>query len=285
MTFIPGDTPLLATIGEEGVHVWDLAKREVIRHLDTDGEDPAALTCSPDGRLLVVCEGNHPTMIRLWNWSKDRVVKEIDGGSQVQCAVFSPDGRSLAIGGYRLARAALDFSVRRLRVSTWKPQWLLRGHRNQTGFLAFSPDGSLLASAAADKKAILWDLSSREAVVSVAHQTVAWGVAFSGDGSVLATTGGKTIKLVDTVKRKVLRGPLQGHTKEVRGITFAPDGRTLVSVGEDGTVRWWNVQTREAVRVRDWGLGALHCIGFSSDGTLGAAGSEEGQVVVWDVDE
>src|SRR5262245_9137634 len=285
MTFIPGDKPLLATAGNEGVRVWNLTTREVIQHLDTNDEDPSALTCSPDGRLLVLCQGKYPTMIRLWDWAKNRVVKEIDGGYQVQCAIFSPDGKSLAIGGYRAGRPVIDYSVRRLRVASWQPQWLLRGHTDQTGFLTYSPDNTLLASAAADKRAILWDLKKREAVVSVKHQTVAWGVAFSGDGSLLASTGGKTIKLVDTVKRKELRGQLRGHSRDVRGIAFAPDGQTLVSVAQDGTVRWWDVGTRKSSRVLDWGLGPLHCIGFSSDGTLGAAGSAAGHIVVWDVDE
>lgn len=284
MTFIPGATPLLATAGTEGVRVWDLTARKEIRHLPTDEEDCSSLASSPDGRWLVVCQGDDPTMIRVWEWAKNRIVKEIDGGLRVQCAVFSPDGESLAIGGYRDGRSEIDFSVRRLRVATWSPQRLLRGHENQTGFLAFTRDGSMLASGAADQTATLWDLRTREAVVTVKHPTVVWGVAFSDDGSLLATTGGKNIKLIDTAKRKELRGMLRGHTQEVRGLTFAPDGRTLVSAAEDGTVRWWNPLARESLRVVDWGLGRLHCIGFSSDGTLGAAASAAGQVAVWDVD-
>lgn len=285
MTFIPGEKPTLATGGHEGVRVWDLTSRKEIRHFDTGGEDLSSLTCSPDGRLLVLCIGEHPTMIRLWDWAKDKLEKEIDGGSKVQCAVFSPDMKTLAVGGYRTLRTGSDYSVRRLRAATWSPQRLLHGHTYQVGFLAYSPDGSLLASGAADKNARLWDVKTREALVTLEHETVVWGVAFSGDGSVLATTGGRRIKLINVAKRKVVRGQLRGHAGDVYGITFAPDGRRLVSVGKDGTVRWWDVRRREALRVLDWGLGCLHCIGFSPDGTLAAAGSAAGHIVVWDVDD
>jgi len=285
MTFIPGEKPLLATAGDDGVRVWNLTSRETISYLDTGENEPSSLTCSPDGRLLVLTQGNRPTFIRVWDWNRNRVVKEIDGGTHAQCALFSPDQTTLAIGGYRFTRSRVDYSVRRLSASTWRPQRLLQGHEDQTGFLAFSPNGDFLASGAADKGAILWDLKTREALLTVQHQKVVWGVAFSGDGSLLATTGGRTIKLVDVAKRKVIRGQLRGHTKDVFGITFAPDGRTLVSVGGDGTVRWWDVRKREATRILDWGLGKLHCIAFSSDGTLAAAGSAAGQIVVWDVDD
>lgn len=178
MTFVPGEKPILATAGKDGVRVWDLTTRESIRHLDTAGKNPASLTCSLNGQLLILSQGKDPTIIRLWDWNKDRVVKEIDGGTRVQCALFSPDQKTLAIGGYRLLSSRVDCNVRRLSVATWKPQRLLRGHTSQTGFLAFSPNSKFLASGAEDKEAILWDLKTGEALLTIQHQTAVWGVAY-----------------------------------------------------------------------------------------------------------
>jgi WD40 repeat protein len=285
MTFIPGPKSILATVGVEGAHVWDLATRRVLRRLETNDNDIQCITCSPDGRLLVISQGKNPSTLRLWDWRADRVEKAIAGGTMAQIALFSPDGATLAIGGYRHTPDGGDYYIRRLRVGTWSPQRLLRGHYQQTGFLAFSPDGELLASGAADGYAILWDLSRCEPLVKVKHPTVVWGVVFSPDGKLLATSGGRTIKLIDVANRKLLRGTFRGHKKEVYGIAFTVDGRWLASVGGDGIVRLWDPQTRLAGRAFDWGLGSLHCIAFSPDGMLAAAGSAAGHVVVWDVDD
>ncbi len=285
MAFLPGDAPLLATLGEDGARVWDLRERTAVRRLDDIGAHPASISPSPDGRLLAVCADEGPATIRLWDWRAGRVEANLPGGDKVQCAVFSPDGRTLAFGGYREGRSGMDYSVRRLRAPGWKPQRLLRGHEDQTGFLAFSPDGRMLATGAADQSVILWGLSSREPLASVGHPTLVWGVAFSPDGRLLATTGGKTVKLFDVARLKPIRRQLSGHKKEVRGIAFSPDGATLASVALDGMVRLWDLPSRKARRVLDWGLGPLHCIGFSHDGMLAAAGAADGRVVVWDRDE
>ena len=72
--------------------------------------------------------------------------------------------------------------------------------------MAFSPDGTLLASADADGTVRLWNPATRQAP----------------------------------------RAPLPPVTGGVNGVAFSPDGTLLASADDDGTVRLWNPATRQA---------------------------------------
>jgi WD40 repeat protein len=285
MAFVPGAEPLLGTAGEEGIRLWDLARRKMVHEISGHDDTVSSLAFSPDGRQLVACRGEHPTVVRVWDWRQDKILFEYDGMSMVQCAIFSPDGKDLAVAGYNWNGPwERRNAIRRFNLETGGQRRVLLGHDQQVGFLDYSPDGRLLASGAADRQTILWDLKSRQALARFTHPKIVWGIAFSPDGQTLATTGGSTIKLIDVPKRRARRGQLRGHTDTVYGLAFAADSRTLASVGGDGTVRLWDITSRKARKVLDWGLGKMHCVGFSPDGLLAAAGSENGTIVVWDLD-
>jgi WD40 repeat protein len=75
-----------------------------------------------------------------------------------------------------------------------------------------------------------------------------------------------------------------GGRKTIRDLAFHPSGKYLAIVGNDRTVRLLDVGSWKPVKQYAWKLGHLYAVAFSPDGTLAAAGGENGQVVVWDVD-
>src|SRR5262245_33350053 len=77
---------------------------------------------------------------------------------------------------------------------------------------------------------------------------------------------------------------LKGHTLFVRAVDFTPDARTAMTAASDGLVRFWDAATGKQTRVFDWKIGKLSSAAFSPDGLTCAAGGENGQIVVWDVD-
>ncbi|VAW31616.1 High-affinity carbon uptake protein Hat/HatR [hydrothermal vent metagenome] len=115
---------------------------------------------------------------------------------------------------------------------------IFSGHDGAVNDIAFSGDGSLLATASSDGTAQLWDVRSGEALrVFSGHSGPVLSVSLNGDGSRLATGSvDRTIKLWDTTTGQVRRTFL-GHTSTVSAVAFAPDGMSIASGSADRTAR------------------------------------------------
>ena len=110
--------------------------------------------------------------------------------------------------------------------------------------LAFSPDGSLLASTSLLEHHVrLWDLKTRRVSrLLTGHARSVNSVAFSPDGSLLATAGNDGVLGLWKVETGRRRATLAGHALSLRTVAFSPDGRMLaLTTWDDDDVRLWNV--------------------------------------------
>jgi WD40 repeat protein len=72
--------------------------------------------------------------------------------------------------------------------------------------------------------------------------------------------------------------------KQFTGLAFHPSGRFLAATSTDATVKLYDTETWKAAQVFTWEIGRMRSIAFSPDGMLAAAGSNKGQIIVWDFD-
>ena len=134
--------------------------------------------------------------------------------------------------------------------------------------LAFSPDGSRIATTGGAGTADVWNADTGRHLVSLlGHTGNVWYVAYSADGQRIGTAGSDgTVRIWDANEGRQLM-VLHGHAGDVYGVHFSPSGRLLQTYGADGTGRLWDISpsgSRELLTLD--GGGGVEAVEFSGDG-------------------
>ena len=144
--------------------------------------------------------------------------------------------------------------------------------------VGFSPDGTKLAAAGADRAVRIWEVATgKELMVIEDHADWILDLAWSPDGKRIATASrDKTSKVFDAEKKEVL-ATFPGHGDAVTCVAFTPDGKLVVSGGNDNVLRVWNPDDDgKQVRVVGGFGAAPFRLAFGPDGkTLAAAGADK----------
>lgn len=202
--------------------------------------------------------------------------------SPIGSLAFSPDGKTLAVGGYQ--------QVELLDASDGKVLATLGGHSDLVRSLAWTPDGSKLVAAGGlpqlGGEIKVWDVPARKLLLTIkGHADCIYSVAVSPDGK-LAASGSydKLIKVWNLETGAEVR-TLKDHIDAVFAVAISPDGKRLASGAQDRTVKIWDVSTGERLYTMSEALDSVTAIAFSPSGKQLAAAGVDKTIRTYDLGE
>ena len=304
VAFSPDGTKLASGSVDKTVKLWDVSTGQNISTLTGHTELPRSVMFSPDGMKLA--SGSMDKTIKLWDVSTGQNISTLTGHTdRVESIAFSPDGTMLASGSQ-------DETVRLWDVSTGANINILgkidntsaavqmlqifsgRGpsstqRKSPVTSVAFSPDGTILASGEINGMVKLWDVSTGRNINTFRGSgALSKSVAFSPDGTQLAssTSGGyETVEIWEVSTGKIIN-TIAGHLDGVDSIAFSPDGTKLATgLSVSQGVKLWEIETGKQVATFSEKMGSVMSVAFSPDGmTLASTPGALGRIKLWDVE-
>jgi WD40 repeat protein len=216
----------------------------------------------------------------------------------VHSVAISPDGRLAASGSGGILPVtssardrewvdAPDYSVRLWDMASGREIRRFKGHGAAVTGLAFSKDGSLLASAGShDHTARIWEVATGKQLHCLRRDnTKSGGVAFLPDGRHVLSAGDDRLLRLWDVKTGKQVGRFEGHKGPVGPVRVSPDGRRIASGSGDKTARLWDAKTGKVLRQFPGHTHSLESVAFSPDGRrLLTADPPSNVFRLWDVE-
>ena len=222
------DGTLLASGSKDKtVKLWTVSTREKIATLQGHEKRIFSIALSPDGTKLA--SGSEDTSIRLWEIPTGRAIYILGGVNSPQAGVTVLPAR----------RPGQDINELQAVDGVDPEPEIIRG---LVFSVAFSPDGTKLASASLDDIR-LWEVGTGNYLTTLTNGlgSASFSVAFSPDSTKLASGSWDDKVEIWEVSTPKHIATFPGHTGNVHAVAFSPDGTKLASGSADGTVLLWDV--------------------------------------------
>jgi WD40 repeat protein len=335
LAFSPDGKRLAA--GGSALWVWDLEGGAAPARLSGHAGEVQALAFSADSKLLATGSADHT--VKVWELARGKVRTSLAHPAPVLAVAFASPGPAGKIPSPKEALDPLKSrvpsplgdgllstgdalgTIRLWDTAAGKELASVHPHNGPVHSLAFSPEGSTLASGGVDWVPRLWHVARGRRPPLLLGTEINFQptikdliavrcLAFSPEGKVLATTTTKGVAQFWNLAAWQVQRPQGMQPRAVHSLAFSPDGKTLAAgcaeklvrirnrvvhgdvvverspVGNTReTVRFWDLATgRERVLLRGEKTATNHAVvAYSPDGKTLASGSSDGSVWLWDL--
>ena len=234
-----------------------------------------AVAYSPGGKTLAA--GYSSGTIRLWDVGSHRLVSTASWGGAALALAFTGSGRTLEVAGP--AAVGIWNLTNRATIAA-QPLADVTGGRS----VAFSPDGTTVATGGDDGNVRLWDAATQQEIGAPMSSDLkpVEAVAFSPDGTkVAAASSDGTVQLWNAATQQEAGTTMAAGSAAVSALAFSPDGKFLAAGGDDGNVRLWDVATQSQAGATMATGASVAALSFNANGTTLATAESDGATELW----
>ena len=256
--------------------VWDTQQWKVRKYDELHADGVSAVRFSPDSSRIVT--GGLDKVVKIINTSS--LVAEISlGGSQdyIQSVDFlGQDGIHFVSTGYdKIVRVwTIDGQVR-----------TLEGMGALSHSLHTSRDGRHIIAGNKAGEIFIWNPQGEIELKLTHHDKGVHAVAFARHtNDLFATAGGGGKVTVWNRTTGDIHANFRGHNGYIRGLAFSPNGKWLISGGQDAKICLWNLETFKLEEQHSLHTNTVYSLAFSPDSKHFVSGSFDRQVIHWSLD-